>query len=279
MKRIVPIAAAMAIATTIGVTSCKQETTTEPSNTIEFTALTGSATFKLLNSAADYNRDSDLVYFDSAAIVLPTAIYNQDITALQDTIIAAAFDTLNVDHSAAMHSAFVAAASEAGYALDTIPTNADQRFNSDGNTIISGDIFSLTPHLLTYRISKEVYLPGAAHGMTINHYLTYNIDEACLMPLSYIFTPEGINELPAIIASRAKDMANQIGKTDIKALPANDNYYIDLNGTIVFVYEPYEAASFAQGELAIPFYPFQLSELMTAEGRDLFHLESEEPAN
>ncbi len=278
MKRIVPAITAFAIIAAIGTSSCDKESKSDNS-TIAFSSITGSAAYTLLNSAKDFNRDSDLIYFDSAAIVLPTVIYNQDVSILQDSIISAAFDTVCIDHTQAMNSAFIAAASEAGYQIESAATHPGQQFYSDGNTIISGDVFSLTPHLLTYRISKEIYQPGDAHGLTVNHYITYLIDKGCLMPLSYIFTPEGIAQLPSVIASRAKDLVRQIGKTDISSLPANDNYYIALDGTIVFVYEPYEAASFSQGELAIPFYPYQLREFMTAEGLALFNLDVEETAD
>lgn len=276
MKRLLPVLTVLAIIAAAGTSSCKKEAETYNS-TIAFSTMTGSATYTLLNSAKDFNRDSDLVYFDSASIVMPTVIYNQDISKLQDTIIAAAFDTVSIDHAQAMNSAFVAAASESGYQIEPTQTRPGQQFYSDGNTIISGDVFSLTPHLLTYRISKEIYQPGDAHGLTVNRYITYLTDKGCLMPLSYIFTPEGIAELPGVIASRAKDLARQIGKTDINSLPANDNYYIALDGSIVFVYEPYEAASFSQGEIAIPFYSYQLREFMTAEGLALFNLDIEDP--
>ena len=40
----------------------------------------------------------------------------------------------------------------------------------------------------------------------------------------------------------------------------------------MFVYKPYEIASFAQGIISIPFYPYELVDYMTAESIDLFNL-------
>ena len=68
-------------------------------------------------------------------------------------------------------------------------------------------------------------------------------------------------------------MVAQLGPTDITALPSMGNFYLDLDGHIVFVYQPCEVASHAQGEIAVPFYDFQLSDYMTAEGSALFGLD------
>lgn len=252
-------------------TSCS-DNSKEDNATIAFSTIRSGAAFRLENSAKDYGRDADLTYYDTAAIVLPTVIYNQDITALQDSIMAAAFDTVATDHTAAMRAAFGVNAAELGYQTTPIASTPDMQYSATGVTIIEGNVFSLCPSLLTYRITNYTMRPGDAHGMTVNRYITYSIRNARMIDLAYIFTPEGLRTLPGVIAAKAGEMKAQLGATEITALPSDGNFYIGLDDTIVFVYQPTEAASYSQGDIAVPFYPYQLSDYMTAEGLALFGL-------
>lgn len=246
----------------------------DDNTTIAFSVLSGSAAYRFDNSARDYNRDSDITYYDSAAIVMPTVVYNQDITSLQDSILAAAFDTVCDDHYKAMHGFFEHTAAEAGYHLTAVATDEDRESEADGYTLITGNVFSLTPRILTYVVNNNTYRPVAANGTTTTRYLTYYIPGGRMIDLEYIFTPEGLADLPGIIAAKAAEMVAQLGPTDITALPSMGNFYLDLDGHIVFVYQPSEVASHAQGEIGVPFYDFQLSDYMTAEGIALFGLDN-----
>ena len=76
-----------------------------------------------------------------------------------------------------------------------------------------------------------------------------------------------------MLRQRATQLAPAIGPTDIQSLPSMGNFYISLDDALVFVYQPYEVASYAQGSIAISFYPYQLTELLTPLGLKIFHLE------
>lgn len=251
--------------------SCSKDSP-EDNTTLAFAAISGGAAYRMDNSARDYDRDSDMVFYDTASIVMPTVIYNQDITALQEAILKAAFDTVCTDHVEAMRSTFGKVAAESGYQLTQVVDKPDELYAADGYNLVTGDVFSMTADLLTYRVYNECIPAAGANGMHTFRFITYSIVNSRLVDLAYIFTPEGLKELPGIIASKARTMAASIGETDIKSLPSNGNFFISLDGTIAFVYQPYEVASGAQGLIAIPFYPHQLTEYMTAEGLALFHL-------
>jgi hypothetical protein len=79
--------------------------------------------------------------------------------------------------------------------------------------------------------------------------------------------------LPERIAEQAEAMSDMIGPTTVGDLPADGNFYISSEGEIVFAYQPYEVASYAQGPINIPFYSYELIDYMTDEGIALFHLE------
>ncbi len=255
--------------------SCSHSDNQESSDTIAFQSMGGSAAFRLQGSAGDFDRDSDLVYFDTVAMVLPVKVCGHDLSALRDTIMRAAFDTVAVDINDAMQSFFKASASETGYQLVEVPVVKDDEAEADGITVVSGSVFSLTTDMLTYRVTNFTGMPGAAHGVSLNTYITYSLSEGRIITLADLFTAEGLEKLPDMIARRANALKSSLGRTSITELPSNGNFYIDLDGDIVFVYPPYEVASYAQGEICVPFYPYQLTEYMTDNALRLFHLHSD----
>lgn len=265
-------------ATALVYTSCKQTTPeTEPevdnSNSICFEIRTGSATFRLANSAADFGQDSDLTYFDSVNLVMPTAIYEHDISALRDTILNVAFDTIAPDFDDAMSTYFIASAGEAGYTPSATSNAGNLKMLSDGMTIVDGKVFSMTDRILTYRVSNYTYPPRAAHGITENSYITYDMKRGNIITLASVFTADGLTTLPAVIAKRAKQMRAQLGETSITTLPMSGNFCIDIDGNLSFIYAPFEVASYAQGEISVSFYPYELSDYLTPLGRDILGLQ------
>ena len=67
-------------------------------------------------------------------------------------------------------------------------------------------------------------------------------------------------------------MADKIVTTTITDLPCDNNFYISSEGEIVFSYQPYEVASYAQGIIDIPFYPYELVSYMTPYAINFFGL-------
>ncbi|MDE6158420.1 MAG: RsiV family protein [Muribaculaceae bacterium] len=61
----------------------------------------------------------------------------------------------------------------------------------------------------------------------------------------------------------------ETGTTDINALPGDDNFYLTPDGNIIFAYQPYEVASYAQGEIQIPIPAYMISQYLTPEAQEL----------
>lgn len=238
---------------------------------IAFEHITGRAAYRLEGSAEDYGRPSDLAYFDSASIIMPREVYGHDISELRDSIVKAAFDTIAAPR-VAMRAYFGSCAAETGYHPAEIAATDSVEGVAEGTVYVYGNLAALSGEWMTYCVTTASYMPGAAHGMTVNRYFTYAMVPGRLVSLDRLFTPEGLKALPAIISNQASRMEDVIGPTSITALPANDNFLINSDGSIVFAYQPYEVASYAQGEIRIPFYPYQLSEYMTPEALEMFHL-------
>ena len=63
---------------------------------VEFIGETKAAAFTLAGSADVFQRDNDLVYYDSVNMLMPSVIHNHDISPLRDSIFTLAFDTVGV---------------------------------------------------------------------------------------------------------------------------------------------------------------------------------------
>jgi hypothetical protein len=259
------------VAILTGCGSNNNESEEEIDDTIAFESISKSASFILVNSAEDFDRPSDIVFADSVSLVMPKSLCGQDITALRDSIMACAFDTIGEDIHA-VSDAFLNNCA-AGFGYETKPSNLSISATlHEGFSIVSGNIVALTPDILTYRISRSTYLPGTAHGMTDNQYISYIIPKAKILTITDLFTPEGIEALPKVIQQQADELSSAIGPTEIESLPAGNNFYISNDGQIIFAYQPYEVASYAQGEIQVPFYPYELVQYMTTYAINRFRL-------
>lgn len=249
---------------------CKGEPA-DNSATIEFSMVSGGKLFVLEDSAREFYRDNDVTFRDSAYIFLPEIIFGKDVEVLRKQILFDAFvDSVSSPHDA-MANYFFSSADDLGYTIVEADSTAVEDDGS-GYCLVQGDILNITPRMLTYKVSTYLYNPGAAHGMENCTYITYNIEEGCIMTLADLFTPEGLEALPQLISMRAKKLERQLGETNIDALPAGGDFFINLNEEIVFVYQPYEVASYAQGMIHVPFYPYELTEYLTPQGARFLRL-------
>lgn len=270
LKHTIPALAVAAIAAMT--VSCSKSNDSEVTNAhIEFDTMRGSKLYVLDNTAQMFRSEADIAYHDSACIVMPTKIYGIDMSNLHDSIMKIAFDTICPSMDDAMNHYFESVVADLGYKYYEAPDSVE-RTDWDGLTIVDGDVFNMTANVLTYRITNYSYSPGDAHGITTSDYITYDMRRGEILTLNDLFTPEGLEKLPALIRARAAELKSAIGPTDINALPAAGNFYITIDDNIVFIYQPYEVASFAQGTIGVPFYPYQLGDLMTEKGREFFNL-------
>ena len=271
MKPYLPLAA---IAAAVLATACgtREPAPAAPDTRMEFATLTGTYSYRLEGSATDFMRDSDIRCFDSASLVMPVHILGHDITPLRDSILRLAFDTV-AQPAEAMNAYFRSQALKNGYPAEPYTPASDSEATADGLLMVDGSIVNLSAGWLTYCVTTASSEPGAAHGITSNRYINYSITNGRLVTLDSLFTQAGLKALPALIARQATRLRPVLGDTSIDALPADDNFLVAADGTIIFAYQPYEVASYAQGEIRVPFYPYQLSDLMTASGLRLFHLD------
>lgn len=252
---------------------CKGRDLSSWGNAIVFSDIHSSRSYVLDGSADDFMRDTDVVCVDSVSLMMPQAILGYDIRAFQDSILSAAFDTVGVDYDGVIKGYFERISSEHGYPLKVGPAGTQTLYDAGGYTFVSGEVVGLTGAFLTYCVTSSYYMPGAAHGMSGRRYMCYSLADGKILTLSDLFTRDGLQALPGHIQAQADRMTSVLGVTTISSLPANGNFYLSAGGDIVFAYQPYEVASYAQGEVKVPFYPYELSQYMTPYGLGLFNLD------
>ena len=238
---------------------------------ISLAAFSLSKTYTLQNSAKSFDREEDLVFVDSVSMIIPTLIGANDLKPLQDSIFKTAFDSTAIDHQSLAKAYFSKINSELGF----VPVERKENVNyiqADGFNVIRGSVINLTPRILVYCVANETMMPLAAHGMQLRTYINYNIENNSIISLKDIFTDDGITKLPEALAKRAEDRVTVFGPTEVEGLPHNGNFFISPTGEIVFTYQPYEIASYAQGFINIAFYPYELISYMTPFGIQFFRL-------
>ena len=238
---------------------------------ITFSNIKITKSYSLNGSAKSFAADNDLIFTDSVSILIPSNIGNVDIKPLQDSILKIAFDTIGDNHTALIDKYLVDKISDFGFETTECEISSHP-YISDGFEIITGMIVNLSPDILVYCVSNESMMPRAAHGMTVKNYINFIPDNGKILSLNDIFTPDGLTELPDIIAKRAAEQIAILGPTEVNKLPENGNFYISPSAEIVFVYQPYEIASFAQGIIEISFYPYELVSYMTSYATHYFRL-------
>lgn len=245
-----------------------------PQTDYAFSTVSEAAAYTLEGSAQEYGLEHDLDVACRLDLLMPVKLGGSEVFDLQETIRSAAYDARD---GSSVQDFFKASTLEFGFAVMPLMLNDStqaslQRSNADlqnfdGFVLVEGSVALLTPAVMSYRIDRSDYPPRAAHGMYGVSYINYDIRGERTFTLTDLFKPEALASLPAIIRAKARSMAAEIGRTDIQALPAGGDFTITADGDVVFVYQPYEVASYAQGIIRIPLAAYTLESSLTPYGQ------------
>lgn len=263
----------VAIISACAIASCSnpvQKETEKDECDIRFDFYSANRAYTLENSITDYESDEDLTIGCKASLFVPVKYMGQDVKAFRDSVFKVAFDTIAPTAEEAAEIYFAETVAETGYEGMPMEIPADSRSTSyDGFVETSGSIAAMTPGYISYAVTQSVYYPRAAHGLYATRYIVYATAADQVVTLKDLFTPEGIEALPNIIQARAIALQGVIGQTDIRYLPADGNYYLSNGMGIVFAYQPYEVASYAQGAINVGIQPYDVSDYLTPLGKKL----------
>lgn len=235
-----------------------------------FDVVADGAVYTLANSAREFGTEEDITFSDSVSLLMPVSLFGADVKPMCDSIMKLAFDTIGSSAHESVDRYIESTVARLGYPYEKIEDAADVA--PDGFNKVTGKVVNLSPELLVYCVTTSDYQPRSAHGMTTNFYINYSITMQRVLTFADIFEPSKIPALVDAIQSHADAIETVIGPTTISELPAGNNFKITPGGEIEFVYQPYEVASYAQGTIRVPFYPYELATFMTPFGHQYFKI-------
>lgn len=129
---------------------------------------------------------------------------------------------------------------------------ADEASQSESSTYVR--FVGQNYNLATFAIQTYSYSAGAAHGMSHQEFVNFDLTNKKHITVSELLKPGMNTKLrDELYASNQNWLEDHNIKKE--QLQVSDNYYYGVNG-IVFVYPLYELASYAEGmsELTLPYY-------------------------
>lgn len=260
------LGAAVVTAAALAVAGCSAPADKSSADTLSFERINVTNTYRAAGSAADFDSASDLSIQCAADLLMPVQAYGHDVSELRSTILSTALDTTGTDAAKLVSPALRRQAEDMGYAVTDTTIEGG---HYDGLFATTGAVVCLSPTVLAYGITNSTYSPGAAHGIYGTTYVNYDLTQGRVFTLADIVTAEGMQKLPELLRTNAADMQGMIGATEITELPAGNNFYVNADNELVFVYRPLEIASYSQGQIAIPVEAYELSDLLTPYGSRL----------
>lgn len=124
----------------------------------------------------------------------------------------------------------------------------------------------------TYNIGLSNYMLGAAHGLESRQTVCYDLKlEKVIMLDDLVADRDKMVEL--IKSAIEADYGTDDNCIDYSLIDLTDNFAID-EYSISFIYNPYEVACYAQGEVVarIPFYEFFSQKCLTPYAKELFSI-------
>lgn len=234
-----------------------------------------------LNKMFSYcDEEGDTTYFDNIITALwPQIINGKPCTELQQALLRAMTDSAALDQFelAANYLLNPCSYSDCDSSrlapVTSINCEDGKLSTSEVNVIME----SMTDRLLTYDLGTYAYRAGGAHGIYAHNYVTYDLKTLKAVTLNDIIADTTL--LRTATLKSIKDTYNY-GKDDLflpenGLLPLPGDFLIKDN-VLHVVYQVYEIASYAQGLIDAPIYPYllkpeEMKRLFTPYGLELIN--------
>ena len=218
--------------------------------------------FKVEKMFSYYDEDRDTLYFDNMFTALwPELINGKPCTELQQALLRSMTDSAELNQLDMVIDFLLNPGNYTEYdSKKFVPVKA---VRDDENKLSTSEVKvtmeSMTDRLLTYCLSTYSYMAGGAHGIYANNFATYDLKTEKAVALADVIADTTL--LRDVIFKSIKQTYDY-GKDDL-FLPDNgllplprDFYFRD--HTLHVVYQVYEIASYAQGMIDAPIYPYML---------------------
>ncbi len=224
------------------------------------------------------DEERDTLYFDNMITALwPQVINGKPCPRLQQALLRAMTDSAELGTLDQVTDFLLNPASYTEHESDQlVPVQA---IHGDDGKLSTSEVRvsmeSMTDRLLTYHLSTYAYMAGGAHGIYANNYVTYDLKTH--QPVALLDVVADTTLLRAVTLKSIKQTydydKDDLILPDDGVLPLPGDFYIQ-DQVLHVVYQVYEIASYAQGMIDAPIYPYMLKpeeikRLFTAYGQEL----------
>ena len=228
--------------------------------------------------------DGDTLYFDNSFTALwPEIINGKPCEALQQALFRSMTDSAQLNQLDKVvdflldPSNYTEVDAKRLVPVKAVRNDENRLSTSEVNVIME----RMTDRLLTYRLATYSYMAGGAHGIYANNYATYDLKTEKAISLDDIVADTALLRTVTLTAIK---QAYDYDKDDLfipdnGLLPLPRDFWLD--GSVLHaVYQVYEIASYAQGMIDAPIYPYmlkreQIKRLYTPYAREIMDLDTE----
>ena len=253
-----------ALVTMTALCSCSQGGTTLPNKDKEVTdsALCQFRNIKENRMYSYVDEERDMLYFDNTFIALwPEVINGKPCTELQQALLRSMTDSAELNRLDIVVDYLLNPGNYTEY--DSKLLKPVKAVKDDENKLSTSEIRvtmeSMTDRLLTYCLATSSYMAGAAHGIYANNFVTYDLKTEKAVVLSDVVADTTLlrNTIYKSVKQTYDYDKDELFIPDNGLLPLPRDFYIQ-DHTLHVIYQVYEIASYAQGMIDAPIYPYML---------------------
>ena len=245
--------------------ACNSNGTARAVNNGDKTADTTLCQFKNIHmekmfACCDDERDS--LYFDNHfSAFWPEIINGKPCTELQQALLRAMTDSAELNQLDLAIECLLDPSNYTEYdrkALVPVKAVKDEE-NKLSTSDVKVNMQSMTDRLLTYHLGTYSYMAGGAHGIYANNYVTYDLKTEKAVTLNDVIADTTLLRKATFMSIK---QTYDYDKDDLfipdnGLLPLPRDFYFQDN-VLHVVYQVYEIASYAQGMIDAPIYPYML---------------------
>ena len=210
------------------------------------------------------DEESDTFYFDNLFTALwPQVINGKPCPELQQALLRAMTDSAELNTLDKVTDFLLNPSNYTDYEKDKlIPAKVIKADDSKLSTSeVRVNMETMTDRLLTYHLGTYSYLAGGAHGIYANNYVTYDLKTEKAVALGDIVADTTLlrNAIYKSIKQTCDYDKDDLILPDDGLLPLPRDFYIQ-DHVLHVVYQVYEIASYAQGAIDAPIYPYLLKD-------------------
>ena len=259
MKKFLFLALAPIMAATM--CSCVHHSPNSPTQEMDST-LCQFSNIKVEKMFSYYDEECDTLYFDNTFTAFwPEVINGKPCTELQQALFRAMTDSAELNQLDKVTDFLLNPSNYTDFDAKRF-TPASTVKDDDGKLSTSEvkvNMESMTDRLLTYRLSTSSYMAGGAHGIYANNFVTYDLKNEKAVVLEDVIADTTLlrNTILKSIKREYDYDKDDLFFPDNGLLPLPRDFFIQGN-VLHAVYQVYEIASYAQGAIVAPIYPYML---------------------